>query len=104
MNFSTNVVLKAIKDPSRQVELGYSAAPTTATQRRVAGRTVVHPVIDLGDYPCAARLSQPSDGILTFDLGGKNLPNRIVRSVVILPRFYGMNRSNARHRRPSQLG
>ncbi|MER9022413.1 hypothetical protein NKI01_07550 [Mesorhizobium sp. M0815] len=54
MNYSTNVVLRGIKDPKRQVVLEYSAAPTTATQRRLAGKTVVHPVIDLGDYTCRA--------------------------------------------------
>ncbi|TPK53812.1 MULTISPECIES: hypothetical protein [unclassified Mesorhizobium] len=54
MNYSTNVVLTGIKDPTRQVVLEYSATPTTATQRRLAGKTVVHPVIDLGDYTCRA--------------------------------------------------
>ncbi|MER9920922.1 MULTISPECIES: hypothetical protein [unclassified Mesorhizobium] len=54
MNYSTNVVLRGIKDPTRQVVLGYSAAPTTAKQRRVAGKIIVHPVIDLADYTCRA--------------------------------------------------
>ncbi|RWN25283.1 hypothetical protein [Mesorhizobium sp.] len=54
MNYSTKVVLRAVKDPKRQVVLEYSAAPTTAVQRRLAGKTVVHPVIDLGDYTCRA--------------------------------------------------
>jgi hypothetical protein len=54
MNYSTKIVLKGVKDPARQVVLEYSAAPTTAKQRRVAGKTVVHPVIDLGDYRCRA--------------------------------------------------
>ncbi|MCV3205574.1 hypothetical protein OHD62_06560 [Mesorhizobium sp. YC-39] len=54
MNYSTNVVLRGIKDPMRQVVLEYNAAPTTAKQRRLAGKTVVHPVIDLGDYTCRA--------------------------------------------------
>lgn len=48
MNHSTNVVLRGIKDQKRQVVLEYSAASTTATQLRLVGRTVVHPVIDLG--------------------------------------------------------
>ncbi|MER9831363.1 hypothetical protein NKJ51_23860 [Mesorhizobium sp. M0134] len=54
MNYSAKVVLRGIKDPKRQVLLEYRAAPTTGTQRRVAGKTVVHPVIDLGDYTCRA--------------------------------------------------
>ncbi|WP_419694427.1 hypothetical protein ACN2CC_28215 [Mesorhizobium muleiense] len=54
MNYSTKVVLRGIKDPKRQVVLEYSAAPTAAVQRRLAGKTVVHPVIDLGDYTCRA--------------------------------------------------
>ena len=54
MNYSTKVVLHAIKDPTRQVVLEYLATPSTATQRRLAGRTVVHPLIDLGDYTCRA--------------------------------------------------
>ncbi|MDF3154068.1 hypothetical protein P3C58_18990 [Mesorhizobium sp. XAP10] len=54
MNYSTKVVLRGIKDPTRQVVLEYSAAPTTAKQRRVSGKTVVHPVINLGDYTCRA--------------------------------------------------
>lgn len=54
MDYSTKVVLQGIKDPKRQVVLEYLAMPSTATQRRVAGRTVVHPVIDLSDYTCRA--------------------------------------------------
>ncbi|RWP57996.1 hypothetical protein [Mesorhizobium sp.] len=54
MNYSTNVVLRGIKDPKRQVVLEYSAASTTAVQRRLAGKTVVHPAIDLNDYTCRA--------------------------------------------------
>jgi hypothetical protein len=54
MNYATTVVLQAIKDPTRQVVLEYLATPSTAAQRRVAGRTVVHPVIDFNDYTCRA--------------------------------------------------
>lgn len=54
MNYSTTVVLQGFKDPTRQVVLEYLATLSTATQRRLAGRTVVHPVIDLGDYTCRA--------------------------------------------------
>jgi hypothetical protein len=57
MNYSTKVVLRGIKDPKRRIVLEYSATPTTATQRRVAGKTAVHPVIDLGDYPVSAGVS-----------------------------------------------
>ncbi|AZO05595.1 hypothetical protein [Mesorhizobium sp. M2A.F.Ca.ET.043.02.1.1] len=54
MNYSTTIILKGIKDPARQVALEYASAITTSVQRRVAGRTVVRPVINLGDYTCRA--------------------------------------------------
>ncbi|MBZ9857075.1 hypothetical protein LB566_25105 [Mesorhizobium sp. CA13] len=54
MDYSTTIILKGIKDPARHVALEYASAITTSVQRRVAGRTVVRPVIDLGDYRCRA--------------------------------------------------
>lgn len=54
MNYSTTIILKGIKDPALQVALEYASALTTSVQRRVAGRTVVQPVIDLNDYTCRA--------------------------------------------------
>lgn len=56
MSYSKTIELRSAKDLTRRLHLPYLDEPVRLVQPRVAGRRVLRPAIDLGDYSCRAVL------------------------------------------------